>query len=205
MTTYPVTTEYATDGKSVVLTAAYLPAGDFTLTVKGSDAISLKVEAEKATKIDVTVPALTYANNVDLGVKVYNQFSEEMSNAGPTISVYNVTKAKTVPVSGTQVNLKTGDVAAIGDSINVTAVLPSAGLSINKTLKVINGSAATSIKIGEVAPLTGKTRISTSETGFVLPLTLVDVNGQAIKLPAQATVLWLMVHTVSILLDLSST
>ncbi|MFC5653095.1 S-layer homology domain-containing protein [Paenibacillus solisilvae] len=189
LTPYPVTPEYATDGKSVVLSAAYLPAGDFTLTVKGSDAISLKVEAEKATKIDVTVPALTYADSVDLGVKVYNQFSEEMTNAGPTISVYNVTKSKNVPVNGTQVNLKTGDVAAIGDSINVTAVLPSAGLSVNKTLKVINGSAATSIKIDQVQPLAGKTRISVGETGLVLPLSLVDVNGQAIKLPYQSQVI----------------
>ena len=190
MTTYPVTTEYATDGKSVVLTASYLPAGDFTLTVKGSDAISLKVEAEKATKIDVTVPALTYADNVDLGVKTYNQFSEEMTNASPTISVYNVTKAKSIGVNAGKVNLKTGaDAAAIGDSINVTAVYPSVGLSINKTLKVINGSAATSIKIDPVQPLAGKTRISVNENGFVLPVSLVDANGQAIKLPAQTKTL----------------
>ncbi|QYR22092.1 S-layer homology domain-containing protein [Paenibacillus sp. sptzw28] len=184
LTPYPVTAEYATDGKSAVLTAAYLPTGDYTLTVKGSDAISLKVEAEKATKIDVTVPALTYANNVDLGVKTYNQFSEEMT-ASPTISVYNVTKSKSIGVSGGKVNLLTD--ASIGDSINVTAVYPSAGLSVNKTLKVINGSAATSIKIDPVKPLTGKDRISVGQTGFVLPVTLVDANGQTIKLPTFAT------------------
>ena len=79
LTTYPVTTEYATDGKSVVLTAAYLPAGDSHLQLKVAMQSSLKVEAEKATKIDVTVPALDYADGLDLGVKLYNQFSEEMS------------------------------------------------------------------------------------------------------------------------------
>ncbi|MFB9327031.1 S-layer homology domain-containing protein [Paenibacillus aurantiacus] len=186
--TYAVTPKYADDNKSVVLEAAYLPAGDFTLTVKGSDAIKLKVEAEKATKIDIAAPALTFADDVELGVKTFNQFNEEMKTVSPSVTVYNVTKNKSISVesvNGGRVDLKTpADTAAIGDSITIMAVIPSVGLSQNKTVKVINGSAATSIKIDAVKPLTGKDRVSINETGLVLPLTLTDASGQAVKLPA---------------------
>ncbi|MBW7452696.1 S-layer homology domain-containing protein [Paenibacillus sepulcri] len=180
---YPVTAVYAEDGKSVVLTAAYLPAGDYVLTVKGSAAINLKVEAEAATKVDVTSPALQKADDQSLGVKLYNQFNEEMTTASPQITAYNSTKNIPITVDNGTVDLAADSKAALGDSIIVTAVYPAAGLSSTKTLKVMNGSAATSIKIGTVVPLTNETRISVSQSGLILPLTLIDQNGQTIKLP----------------------
>ncbi|MBW7475012.1 S-layer homology domain-containing protein [Paenibacillus oenotherae] len=186
-TTYSVTPKYADDNKSVVLEAAYLAAGDYTLTVKGSEAISLKVETEKAAKVDITVPAVQKADGVSLGAKLLNQFGEEMAQK-PEVTVYNTTKNKTVAVNNGKVDLKSDDVAAINDILNVVAVYPSAGLSNSKQLKVINGSIATSVKLTEVLPLTGKTRISINEDGFVLPLVLTDANGQVVKLPESANI-----------------
>ncbi|MFC4812011.1 S-layer homology domain-containing protein [Paenibacillus sp. GCM10023250] len=183
-TSYPVTATYSEDNTTAVLSAAYLPTGDFTLTVKGSDPINLKIEAEAAKKIDITATTVQPAANQDLGVKVYNQFGEAMS-VSPTISSYNVTKGKQLG-NGNTLNLQAGaaDEAALNDNILVTAVYPAAGLSINKTLKVTNGSAATSIKIDEVKPLNGSARVSINQTGLVLPMTLVDANGATVKLPA---------------------
>lgn len=181
LTSYPVTVAYSADNQSAVLTAAYLPAGDYTLSVKGSDDIKLSVVAETATKLEITAPAVQKAAAQDLGVKLYNQFGEAMTSISPAISAYNVTGNANVTVTNGTVDLSG---ATLGDSINVTAVVPSAGLSANKTLKVINGSAATSIKLDQIQPLTGDTRVMVGKTGYKLPLTMVDQNGQAVKLPA---------------------
>ncbi|SFT25553.1 S-layer homology domain-containing protein [Paenibacillus sp. BC26] len=182
LTTYPVTATFAADNKSVDLAVAYLPAGDYTVTVKGSDAINVKVEDEAAKKVDITVTALQQVTNQDLGVKVYNQFNEEMTGVSAQVTSYNVTKTKQL-ANGTTLNLKDGnDAAAINDVISVTAIVPSAGLSVNKQLKVINGSAATSIKLDQVQPITGDARVVV-KNGYVLPLTLLDAAGQKVKLP----------------------
>ncbi|QHT63464.1 S-layer homology domain-containing protein [Paenibacillus lycopersici] len=186
LTTFPVTATFAADGQSADLAAAYLPAGDFTLTVKGSDAISLKVEAEAAKKLDITATAVQPAAGQDLGVKVYNQFGEEMT-ASAQVTSYNITKGKALKDGGT-LDLSNAADAAVNDSIIVTAIYPAAGLSANKTLKVTNGSSATSIKLDQVQPLTGDARVSVGKTGYVLPLTMVDGEGHAVKLPATTAV-----------------
>ncbi|GGD92398.1 S-layer homology domain-containing protein [Paenibacillus nasutitermitis] len=188
---YPVTAVYAEDGKSAVLTASYLTAGDYVLTVKGSTAINLKIVAEAPNKLDITAPGLQLPNKNDLnkpqslGVKLYNQFNEEMTNVSPRITAF---RSSVINNANEELTVTNGEVnlskAALGDSVMVQAVYAQAGLSATKTLKVTNGSAATSIKIGTVAPLKDKSRISINETGLILPLTLVDQNGQTIKLPA---------------------
>ncbi|QJC53795.1 S-layer homology domain-containing protein [Paenibacillus albicereus] len=186
LSTFPVTAKYADDNKSVVLSAVYLPVGDYTLTVKGSDTpFSVKVAASAATKIDVTAPALQLADNVDLGVKVLNQFGEDVTATNSTyVQAYNTTQpSKTITVSAGKVNLKTSG-ANPNDKIAVTAVAPSTGLSVSKTLNVVTGSTATVLDLGEVQPLAGKSRISAGETGLIIPLTLKDANGQAITLTA---------------------
>ncbi|MCM3747567.1 S-layer homology domain-containing protein [Paenibacillus pasadenensis] len=186
LSTFPVTAKFADDNKSVVLSAVYLPVGDYTLTVKGTDApFSVKVAASVASKIDITAPALQLADNVDLGVKVFNQFGEDVTATNSTyIQAFNNTQpTKPVTVSAGKVSLKAAGANA-GDKIAVTAVSPSTGLSVSKTLNVVTGSTATVLELGDVQPLAGKTRISSGETGLIVPLTLKDANGQAIKLTA---------------------
>jgi len=183
-----ITPKWATDNKSVVLEAGFLAAGDYTVKVNDGEATEVKVEAEKASKIDIAAPAIQFDAVTDLGVKVLNQFDEALVS-GASVTAYNATNGKAVDLSGgNKIDLKVSNTSnksetKIGDTINVMAIYPSAGLSVNKPLKVINGSAATSIKLGEAQPQKDKTRISVSETGLVLPLELVDANGQKLKLP----------------------
>ncbi|WP_176444844.1 S-layer homology domain-containing protein [Paenibacillus herberti] len=186
LSTFPVTAKFADDNKSVALSAVYLPVGDYTLAVKGTDTpFSLKVAASVAAKIDITSPAIQLADNVDLGVKVLNQFGEDVTTTNSTyIQAFNSTQpTKSVTVSGGKVSLKAAGANA-GDKIAVTAVAPASGLSISKTLTVVTGSTATVLELGDVQPLAGKARISAGETGLILPLTLKDANGQTINLTA---------------------
>ncbi|QGG58117.1 hypothetical protein GE073_22750 [Paenibacillus sp. B01] len=186
LSTFPVTAKYADDNKSVVLSAVYLPVGDYTLTVKGTDApFAVKVAASVTSSIEVTSPALQLADNVDLGVKVYNQFKEDVTATTSTyITAVNTTKTNAaLTVTGGKVNLKTAG-AASGDKVLVTAFVPATGLSTNKTIPVVTGSTATVLELGEVQPLAGKVRISAGETGLIVPLTLKDASGQALTLTA---------------------
>jgi len=185
LTGVTVTPKWATDNKSVVLEAGFLAAGDYTVKVNDGEATEVKVEAEKASKIDISAPAIQYEAITDLGVKVLNQFEEALIS-GASVTAYNATNGKAVDLTnGNKIDLKNSNPSQtkIGDTINIMAIYPSAGLSVNKPLKVINGSAATSIKLGEAQPLKDRTRISVKEEGVVLPLELVDANGQKLKLP----------------------
>ncbi|KKC48049.1 MULTISPECIES: S-layer homology domain-containing protein [Paenibacillus] len=195
LTSFPVTAKFADDNKSVVLSAVYLPAGDYTVTVKGTDApFTVKIAASVASKIDITTPALQLADNVDLGVKVFNQFNEDITATSGTynyITAVNGTRGTVYNVANGKINL-VNDGQAVGsltktqegDTINVSAVYPAGGLTTTKALKVVTGSSATSIELGEVQPLKDKTRISAGDKGLVLPLTLKDASGQTIKLTA---------------------
>ncbi|QHW32577.1 S-layer homology domain-containing protein [Paenibacillus rhizovicinus] len=186
LTTFPVTATFAADGQSAVLAAAYLPAGDYALTVKGSDAINLKVEAEGPKKIDIGATSIQNAANQDLGVKVYNQFGEEYTSS-PQITAVDITSGFSAASNTNTIDLSDSTKFKIGDSFAVTAVLPSAGLSANKVLKITNGSAATVITLGQVQPQTGDSRIVVKD-GYVLPLSMVDADGKAVKLPINTTI-----------------
>ncbi|ANE46697.1 hypothetical protein SY83_10905 [Paenibacillus swuensis] len=185
---YTVTPKFADDNKSVVLTATFLPAGDYTVTVKGFEAKTVKVEEEKVAKVEIGATSIQKTDGQDLKIKALNQFNEEVSTSLNT-TVFNATKgnAITANVSGTY-DLKSDDVAKVDDSIIITVLHPSTGLSASKTLKVVAGSSATVIQLSTVAPLKDKTRISTNEKGLVLPYKLADQYGQDIKLPLTSAI-----------------
>ncbi|ASS67252.2 MULTISPECIES: S-layer homology domain-containing protein [unclassified Paenibacillus] len=197
LSTFPVTAKYADDSKSAVLSAAYLPAGDYTLTVKGTDAsFPVKIVAAVASSIDITNTALQLGDNVDAGVKVYNQFKEEITVASSTyiVTAVNTTRGTSLKVNGGAINVKNeikngdtltnGPISLEGDSVSVSAVYPAAGLTVNKVLKVTTGSTATSVVLGQVAPLKDQARVSAGDEGLVLPLTLKDAEGKTVKLKA---------------------
>jgi len=192
LSSFPVTANYADDSKSVVLSAAYLPAGDYTLTVKGTDAsFPIKIVTGVASKIDVTAPALQLGDSVSAGVKIYNQFNEELNVASSTymVSAVNTTRGTSLQVTGDNINVKNALTATSvqtleGDSVTVSAVYPAAGLTVTKVLKVITGSTATSVALGQVAPLKDQSRVSAGDEGLVLPLTLKDAEGKTVKLKA---------------------
>lgn len=189
---YNVSAKYAEDNKSVVLESSFpYPAADYTVTVKGFEAKTVKVEAAKVTKLEIGAANLQKTSSQDLKIKALDQFGEEVTSAvsDANISVYNGTKGFTYTVAAGKVDLLEAlKVAAIDDTVIVTATHPTTGLSATKTFKVVAESSATAITLGAVTPLKDKTRISVSESAFVLPYTLVDQYGNKITLPTTKVV-----------------
>ncbi|MBD3920805.1 S-layer homology domain-containing protein [Paenibacillus sp. PR3] len=190
-TTVAVTKTFAENLKSVVLEAGYLPAGDLTIKAGDAEAVTVKAEAEKATKVSITTESLQKADGQDLGIKKFNQFGEETS-VGQTVNknVYNSTQGKdlvtggfTTSVASSKVNLSTDAAAKVDDTIIVSAYTND-GLSDTKSFKVTAASSATKIELSAVQPKKDKTRITVGETGLVLPVKLTDQFGKELKLAA---------------------
>lgn len=176
---YAVTAKYADDNKSVALTATFLPAGEYTLNVKGSDPVTVKVEDEKVSKVDIGALTLQKGTAQDLKVKALNQFGEEVTGAigDSNINVYNGKTGLPVTVTGGKVDLSGADVDS---AIVVTALHTSSGLTATKTYKLVDASSATNIQLGAVVPLKDEARISVSKVGYVLPYTMADQYGQKV-------------------------
>jgi len=188
-TTVSVTKTFADDLKSVVLAAAYLPAGDIVIKAGDAEAVTVKAEAEKAAKVSITAESLQKAANQDLGIKKFNQFNEETS-VGQAVytNVYNSTKGidlKAVLASG-KLDLSKDDNAKVDDVIVVSAYTAD-GLNDTKSFKVTAASSATKIELGVPAPLTDKTRITVGEKDLVLPVKLSDQFGKSVKLGVYST------------------
>ncbi len=187
LVTYTVTPTWSADNTSVALASNFLPAAEYDVTVKGFAPVKVKVEDEKAAKVEITATSLQKANNQDLGVKLFNQFGKEIANPGLSISVYNATQGKTIAADADgKYDLALDADAKVDDNFVVTATHASSGLSATKTFKIVAGSAATKIVLGTVAPLKDKVRISAGEDGLVLPIELTDQYGTKIKLTQMA-------------------
>ncbi|WP_181438526.1 S-layer homology domain-containing protein [Paenibacillus sambharensis] len=193
---YNVSHKWAEDNKSVVLSTNYLPANEYVVTVKGFDPVTVKVEEAKAAKIEIGATSLQKAGTQDLKIDVLNQFGKKM-NVTPQVTVVHANTGATLTTTQTnnktEINLASEEAknpavanraVKVDDLVQVTAVYPSAGLTASKQYKVVAGSAATSIKLGNVAPLEGKTRISANESGLVLPYEMVDQYGAKILFSA---------------------
>ncbi|MBD2845853.1 S-layer homology domain-containing protein [Paenibacillus sp. IB182496] len=186
---YTIDVEFNEDGNEAVLSSAYLPAGDYTVTVGEADPIAVSIQDGRVTKIEIGASSLKQADGQSLNIKVFNQFGKEVEN--PTnlnVSLYNATKqAKVDAISGTNTvnakfNLGNDTVAELDDNFIATVLHTSTGVSANKTFKIVAGSAATSIKLGTVEPLEDETRITAGDDGLVLPYELTDQYGEEILL-----------------------
>jgi ribosomal protein L22 len=180
---------FADDLKSVVLEAGYLPAGDIVIKAGDAEAVTVKVEAEKAAKVSITTESLQVAANQDLGIKKFNQFNEETS-VGQAVytNVYNSTKGKdlkAVLASG-KLDLSNADNAKVDDVV-IVSVYTNDGLSDTKSFKLTAASSATKIEFSAVAPLKDKTRITVGEEGLVLPVKFADQYGKSVTLATYNT------------------
>jgi len=195
---YTFTAKWAEDKRSVALTANYLQAGEYDVTIKGFDAVKVTVAAAVATEIVIDTPAVQKAGNQDLQVKVLNQFKKAMPNLVPNITAFNASQGIALSVVNGKLDLSdlpAGSTATpnanqktkVDDNVVITASYAQAGLNTSKTFKVVAGSAATVIKLGTIQPLKDKTRISINESGLVLPIELTDQYGNAVKLGQKAT------------------
>jgi len=199
--TVTVTKTFADDLRSVVLTAGYLPAGDITVKAGDAEAVTVKTEAEKATKVTIGADSLQKANNQNLQVKTVNQFNEDMPYEAINVSAFNSSKGQTITVNKTTdgysidladvtVGNVTTEIAKLDDVIVVSAS-NTLGQYDSKSFKVTSASAATKITIDAVQPLKDKTRISVASgenTGLVLPVTLTDQYGKTVKLPKTSAI-----------------
>ncbi len=185
---YTVTTKWAEDGKSAVLTSNYLPAAVYTVTVGEFEAVQVTVADEVPTKLEVGATTLQKAAGQNLNVKLFNQFNKEIESPVLNVSVYNATYGKTItPSADFKVDLSSDTVARVDDNVVVTASHYGSGLTATKSFKVVAGSSATAITLAAPTPLKDKARISVNEDGIVLPYTLADQYGGKILLPELAT------------------
>jgi len=187
---YTITTGWSEDNKSAILTSNYLPAGEYEVVVGEFDPEKVTIVDERAAKIEITANSLQKAANQSLGIKLYNQFGKEMDTSDLDVRVYNATRGWEIhdddndgkyDLSGT-IGDDDEDIAKVDDTIIVTVTHPS-GVSTSKTFKVVAGSAATKIVLGEIKPLEGKSRISAGDDDLVLPYELIDQYGTKITLP----------------------
>ncbi len=180
---YDVTSTWADDMISVVLSSNYLPAATYTVTVGEFDAVQVTVVNEVPTKIEIGANSLQKAAGQNLKVKLYNQFDKEIESPILNVSVYNATYGKTItPGADYKVDLSSDAVARIDDNIVVTASHLGSGLTTTKSFKVVAGSSATAITLTAPAPKEGKDRISVGQDGLVLPYTLADQYGSSLTL-----------------------
>lgn len=180
---YTVTPKYSEDNKSVVLENSFnFPAGDYTVTVSGFEAQSVKISAPVVTKVEIGATQLQNAKNQELKAKALNQFGEEVANV-LTISAYG--PGGSIAVSNNKVDLSE---LKVDDSVVVTAFHSATGLSANKTFKLVAESTVTSMTFGPAAPKKDKQWISVTDEDLTVAYTLVDQYGNNIKLPeGQAT------------------
>lgn len=183
---YPVTVKYADDNKSVVLEAAYLPAGDYEVTVKDQDPIAVKVVAAEVTKLEIGASEIQKVAGQDLGIKALDQFGEQVPNVGLDVKIFSSKNGELVTATpskyvGGKLDASGEDV---GNTIVVTVVYSQKGLTLTQTYTVVAESVASSLALGEVAPLANEQRVTAGKEGYVLPYTFVDQYGKNFKLPS---------------------
>lgn len=189
--TYTVTPKFATDGKSVELTATYLAAGAYTVTANGTD-FNVTVADAKLSKIEIAQTALMVTDGQPLTITALDQFGAAIDNASLNVSVFDATDSTNAGTNGAlsvtgsypdyTLNLAAQKVEK-GDTIVVTATDYSTGTTATKTFTAVDASALVNFKLAAVQPLTGSTRITAGDQGLVLPYTFVDAAGVQFKLP----------------------
>ncbi|NBD26733.1 S-layer homology domain-containing protein [Paenibacillus glycinis] len=189
---YSVTTTLSEDKKSVNVTSNYLPAGEYSVSVNGAEAVKVTVADAVISKIEIGATALVIADNQKLGIKVLNQFGEQVQNPNLNVNVLDGTDATvgaldyTIVDGDYTVDLKTDKVEK-DDVIIVSVLNPDTGISANKSFKATDGSAIVTMKIDTVKPLEGSTRITSGDEGVVIPYNFLDAAGTKYVLNSKAT------------------
>lgn len=184
--------------EATVTTSIKLPAGDYSVEVTGltDTALSKTVTflAEEVSSIVINESTIELKANAPITYKVLNQYGADMSvTSGITALAYNVTQAKAHALTATAskseytfaatfATAAAPELAKENDVIRVS--LSYNGKTVQKELTVVGAKAADQVTLGTVQPLTGKTKIFQGDVGLVLPTTVVDQYGNAVKLAA---------------------
>lgn len=184
---------------ATVTTIVNLPAADYTVEVTGLTETALTktvtFAAETASKVEVTSTTVPLVNSATIEFKVSNQYGEDMkvlgTASGVVVSAYNTTQKRVETLTNLTADNKltfsptfqsAASPAKVGDVIRVTVAY--AGLTAQSNVTVADPAANSAISFGDIAPLTGKVRISVSETGLAVPYTMFDQYSVATKLAA---------------------
>jgi len=182
--------------KLVRTSALALESGDYEVTVKGlgeDQTKSLKVEAQKATSLEVTSSNLLDATATSkVGLELKDQYGTALTlnNSEFTATAYNVTKGTSVDVSWNSdkksfvINTDTQEAKdfEVNDVVKVSFYHAKSGLSATKDLKVVTGAALSDVTFGSVELPSGKTLLTEDLTNVKVPVNAVDQYGNAVEL-----------------------
>ncbi|NUK29802.1 S-layer homology domain-containing protein [Parageobacillus sp. VR-IP] len=171
-------------------TAGNFTPAEYTVTVSGIEGLenatnTVKVEAEVVKSIEIVNTQLQKSSNAPLNVKFINQYGEEatVSPSDVTITAYNKTNSAraVTPVNGKfQLN---ASAAEVKDEVQVTVYYK--GLTVTKTLTVVNPATVGSVTLTEAVLPTGKTFFTPSGTKDVeIKYTAQDIYGEKYDLTA---------------------
>lgn len=203
---YNVTAEWNEAKDTVVLTSVLnkLTPDEYTVKVEGltEEALtaSVKVEEEKAAKLEVLTSSVDVVANGGSGVvyfDVLNQYGKKFTTADfsdltvtttesiADVSFSGVTEAassdsKKGSLKGTFTVTDASSKLKAGDTFKVTAVYK--GLTASKDVSFVDASKIAELSFGQVAPLKDKKRISIGDNDLVVPYTALDQYGQDVEL-----------------------
>ncbi|WP_368492886.1 S-layer homology domain-containing protein [Geobacillus thermodenitrificans] len=171
-------------------TAGNFTPADYTVTVSGIEGLenatnTVKVEAEVVKSIEIVNTQLQDSATAPLNIKFINQYGEEakIPASDVTITAYNKTNSAraVTPVNGKfQLN---ASAAEVKDEVQVTVYYK--GLTVTKTLTVVNPATVGSVTLTEAVLPTGKTFFTPSGTKDVeIKYTAQDTYGEKYDLTA---------------------
>lgn len=170
-----------------------LTEGEYTVTVaqKEADALkgSVKVENEKVAKLDVLSDVAAFTSTAKtaatVGVKVSNQYGEDitkLNHSDVTVTVAGAATAGSLNADGT-LNLTLAAGAKEGDNVIITLVHAKTGVTAQATVKLSAVAAISDITFGELYNKDGKTLsqdTDLSKDKFYLPVTTKDQYGKEV-------------------------
>ncbi|MDA5560729.1 hypothetical protein PJK55_08310 [Exiguobacterium sp. MMG028] len=202
---YNATVAFSADSKSATITTPIdLAEGEYTVQVEGltetalTQNVTIVKEVENA--IEITSALVQALDDSTISFKVLNQYGADMEVDGSDVIVtaYNVTKGKTVSVTGDADESKikfanltddndsqTSEDAVVGDKVRVT--ISYKGITAQKEIEIIKPAATASVQLSQVQPLKDTVRITEGDSGLVLPYTLADQYGNSIKFSAASS------------------
>lgn len=187
---YNTTATWSSDMKTATLATGYnLPAGAYTVTA-GSLTGTVTLTAAVPTAITVSTSALASVSDATVNFSEVDQFGSMLS-AGQegNLSFYAVDTTNGAPIT---ISRGVGDTATLdlqnvskGDNIAVTITDSTNGLSKSVTIPVVGISNIATLTLGAASD-NGSSNVNVGDTGM-LAYTGVDVSGNAVKLPTNAT------------------
>lgn len=188
------TAKWSEDGLSVVLQApSTIAAGTYNVVLSGVTekpaTAEVKVTAEAFKDLVINPTQIVVGDeNAKVTFVARNQYNTDMKVAGSavTVTAYNVTQGKKLDVKNQDLtkseftfDLKTAD-AKVNDEIRV--VVSYKGYTVTETLTVVKAATYADLSLGQAVLPEKAVRFQPGQNGVKVPVSIVDTNGQKVKL-----------------------